>query len=83
MFCPAQAEPVNFLGQSLGTYLKHIKLPHLRGCLVLLLTNLGSCTGEKWPGVGEAVRGSEVFNKAIVSVPSQHNSVNLPLHYCK
>lgn len=83
VFCPAWAAPGNFLGQSLGTQLKHSKLPHLRGCLVLLLTDLGNCTWEKWPGAGEAVWGSELFTKAIVIVPSQHNSVNLPLHYCK
>lgn len=55
VFCPAWAAPVDFLGRSLGTHLKHSELPHLRGYLALLLTDLWSCTGEKWPGVGEAV----------------------------
>lgn len=65
VFCPAWAAPVNFLGQSLGTHLKHSKLPHLRGCLVLLLADLGSCTGEKWPGVGEAVWGQNNLTKQL------------------
>lgn len=47
VFCPAWAAPVNFLGQSLGAHIKHSKLPHLRGCLVLLLADSGSCAGEK------------------------------------
>ena len=43
----------------------------------------GELYEEKWLGAGDAVSVLELLNKAIVSVPCQHNSVNLSLHYCK
>lgn len=54
-----------------------------RSAWPFLATDLESGTGEKWLDVGDAVWVPELLNKAIVSVPSQHNSVNLPLRYCK
>jgi len=61
------------------------KLPNLkRG---LLVPPLGYSSGELYEekrlGAGDAVSVLELLNKAIVSVPCQHNSVNLSLHYCK